>query len=163
MKIVLRIGAALVLFVVGGWCTTYLYWRFAIKRAIRTLEELPLSSVDEEDNPADVLAHQRAFDTLMAGGTRGLPYLMEALEHSPRPWLISDMFVQIIHLSTLDRNRQQEDRDLNGCLFRGKETLAVQRQRLENLRAWWTHEGYKHYPRWRIWSSNCRPFRAGYE
>jgi hypothetical protein len=163
MKVVLRIGAALALLAVVAWSSTYLYWRYAIKRAIRTLEVLPLSVVDEEDNPADVLAYQRAYATLMAGGARSLPYLIEALESSPRPWLISDTFMKIIHLSTLDRDRQQEDRHLGGCLFTGDETMSVRRKRMENLRAWWAHEGYKHHPGWRIWSSNCRPLYAGSE
>lgn len=163
MKLALWIGASLVLLAVVAWSSTYLYWRYTIKRAIRTLEALPLSKVDEDDNPADVIAYQRAYDALMAGGTRSLPYLMEALERSPRPYLISDLFMQIIHLSTLDRDRQREDRQLDGCLFRGKETITVRRERMENLRAWWEHVGYQHHPGWRVWSSNCRPVRAGSE
>ena len=146
MKIVLRIGAALVLLAVVAWSSTYLYWRFTIKRAIRTLEVLPLSTVDKDDDPADVIAYQKAYFTLMSAGTRSLPYLMDALERSPRTWLLSDVFMKIIDLSTLDRHRDQEKRHLRECLLTGNETISVQRKRLDDLRAWWEHEGYKHHP-----------------
>jgi len=150
MRTALKIAIVVVALAAVAWSATFLYWHVRIARALRTMDQEPISP--------DL---QGALDVLDDAGCRAIPYLVGALDPKRNTSFLTLATTHLASLSAASgdpRVRLQRGYEQRQEWRIEKQDPPAERQKkCDLIRAWWAEDGGRFHQAWRVWSSNCAP------
>ena len=148
MRTALKIAIVVVTLAAVAWSATFLYWHVRIARAIRTMQQEPITP--------DL---QGALDVLDDAGCRAIPYLVGALDPGKYTTFLTLATTHLAAAATASDDPiirlQREYEQRQEWRIEKQDPPAERQRKCDLLRAWWAKDGGRYHQAWRVWSSSC--------
>ncbi|HXX94477.1 MAG TPA: hypothetical protein VEN81_12650 [Planctomycetota bacterium] len=138
------------------WVCLFLYWHFKILGAITTLmNQTTPPKPGSAQNKVNYAAPDEPIGEIEDAGCRALPYLVKSLDAEKNPAYLLLAYDLLRNMTAPPNPQSTAHPQCPDVRLSYEDGPPERKDKIEEIRSWWTLHGKEFHQGWRIWAPRC--------